>query len=424
MKSYKELLTEMLKPLDAHYMCRILMSKFHFTDLQTRIKHNSVDEIELLTNDDEHAKELFFSDDNEQNQKNIKILDKFLNKYHWYVNQVNANYEAILLQQRDVNDFSTTSTSDPANFKDGEEDLDVVTSNIKEYGFIHVSKAPPEIVAKTGLRAKSSQTFDKHDERRIYLFSLAPQFVTTRENIVQKLEQGDLYSLTKLLSDCGSQLMMNVLAFAKERGAKYVYLIKRLQKPAKLYKDNAWTDFNHRDAIYTKDYNILPQDIVYLCTVSDLYTKTRVAGLMKDLSTTSELSTAVDRIDLEGETFEDRYNINLNDDYKQYVDELYKDNLYLRRIINLASKLLAAEYNVKMEPTEVLYELARKKDVLDYVEEKSNEIEEKITNIRDTYGDSIAASQRIRKVYTNFADFIMATVLEMIDYKNNKKNYR
>jgi len=422
MKSYKELLTEMLKPVDAGVMCKLLKDRFSFKNLNTRHKHNGVDEIELLTDEDERAHNLFFSRDYKTNKENIDKLDKFLNKFHWYVNQINNHFQAVLLQQRDVHDFSTTTTSDPTTFADGEEDINVITSNIKDYGFIHVSSAPPEVLLKTGLRPKSSQTFDKHDERRIYLFSLAPQFLTNRENIVQELENGNTRALLNAMTDSGTPLAENIAAFAKERRAKYVYLIKKLQKPAKLYKDNAWTDFNHRDAIYTKDYAILPQDIQYVCETKDLFAMSKVYNVINNL-TSQDLDTAVDRLDFEGK-LDDKWNVNLNADYKVYVDETFNENFYLRRIVNLASKLLVSEYNVKLEPKEVLYLLARNKDVLDYVAEKTNTIAEKIEDIRDTYGESEAATQRIRRIYANFSDFVVANVLEHIDYKNNKKRYR
>lgn len=416
MKSYKELLNEMFKPLSGDQMLRIIQRKYPSAILQAGRFNDTTNTIAIPCADDDNAYEEFFSRDEKANELNKKKLDDMLRPYHWYVNQTNDRRKAIVIQQRDIHDVNSTTTYDPSNYID--TDKDELLSNeadIREYGFIHVTPIAPSILQRTGLRAKSSGTFDKHDEKRIYLFSLAPQFITNRENLSNELSSGSngLEKLATVMSDEGTPLSLLICSFVEARNnyfkdeedkIKYVYFIKKLQKPAKLYKDNAWTDIYSLDALYTKDYNIMPQDVVYLGTIEELEEATKQEISNSNLST-SRRSTSIGEVDASEPI--DQHDV-------AQLTNMYNDDICTRRVINLATNLLKSQYSIEMTPQEVIKKASR---IVDYLDRVMFQLAFKLKFI-EMDGDlsDMTKRQFARRLYATVADPIVATVLADIDY--------
>lgn len=424
MKSYKELLLEMLKPLTGDQMLKKIQRRYPDSFLQDSRFNDTANTIVIRCADDDLAREEFFGDDEEENERNKEKLNKLLSPYHWYVTQTNEERRAILIQQRDVNDISTINTYDPANYLDNTKSDDLVPnfSDIKQYGFIHVSPVAPSTLLRTGIRAKSSGTFDKHDEKRIYLFSLAPQYVTDRPDYHELLSNSGsgtqgLKALSDIMSDEGTMLNTMICQFVEARNEyfkddedkiKYVYFIKNLQKPAKLYKDNAWTDLFTLDAMYTKDYNILPGDIVYLGTIDQLESLTR-----RELNNTnipsSRRDTAVGAIDTPDSTDEDDL---------EAMRHLYYANIHARRVVNLAVNLLSEQYGVDTTPEEVCNSASK---IIKYLYVSISRLEGKIDTIQTS--DELTEKEKrlyLRRVYATVADPIVAAVLKDKNYGKYK----
>lgn len=416
MKSYKELLNEMFKPLSGDQMLRIIQRKYPSAILQAGRFNDTTNTIAIPCADDDNAYEEFFSRDEKANELNKKKLDDMLRPYHWYVNQTNDRRKAIVIQQRDIHDVNSTTTYDPSDYIDADKDeLLSNEANIREYGFIHVTPIAPSILQRTGLRAKSSGTFDKHDEKRIYLFSLAPQFITNRENLSNELSSGSngLEKLATVMSDEGTPLSLLICSFVEARNnyfkdeedkIKYVYFIKKLQKPAKLYKDNAWTDIYSLDALYTKDYNIMPQDVVYLGTIEELEEATKQEISNSNLST-SRRSTSIGEVDASEPI--DQHDV-------AQLSNMYNDDIYTRRVINLATNLLKSQYNIEMTPQEVIKKASR---IVSYLDRVMFQLAFKLKFI-EMDGDLSDMSKRqfARRLYATVADPIIATVLADVDY--------
>ena len=410
MKSYKELLTEMLKPLNGDLMLKKLQTKFDDVFLQSDRYNDTTNTIVIRCVDDDDAREYFFGDDEHMNKYHIKELNSFLKPFNWYVNQINDKRRSIVVQQRDIKDVTSTTTYDPGNFLNSSEDVLVPsTANIKQYGFVHVTNITPEQMAQTGIRAKNSDTFDKHDEKRIYLFSLAPQFITSRPNLLATLstyheDRTGLKELAKVLTDESAPLATEICQFAKIRGVNYVYFVKKLQTPAKLYKDNAWTDTYTLDAMYTKDYSILPEDIVFLGTVKDLrfYSEKEIRDSQLD---DDRRSTSVGEIDVSDP---------INPEDIKLVQDLYENDIHTRRAIHLAVYLLKTQYGVELTPEEVIKRSAR---IAEYLQHVMSRISLKMHMLQDDDDISdIAKQQYTRKYYMTIADPIIGAVLGDIDY--------
>lgn len=420
MKSYKELLLEMLKPLSGEQMLKKIQRKYPDSFFQDDHLNDTANSIVIRCTDDDLAREEFFGDDEEENERNKEKLNKLLSPYHWYVTQTNNVRQAILIQQRDVNDIANIRTYDPANYLDDKDSVELIPnfSDIKQYGFIHVSPVAPSTLLRTGIRAKSSGTFDKHDEKRIYLFSLAPQYVTDRPDYHELLStsgnggQG-LKALSDIMSDEGTMLNTLICQFVEARNEyfkddegkiKYVYFVKNLQKPAKLYKDNAWTDLFTLDAMYTKDYNILPGDISYLGTIDQLESITK-----RELNNTnipsSRRDTAVGLIDTPDSTDEDDL---------ESMRHLYYANIHTRRVVNLAVNLLGEQYGVDTTPEEVCDSASK---IIKYLYVSIARIEEKLDTIQSA--DDLTEKEKrlfVRRLYATVADTIVAAVLKDKNY--------
>jgi len=420
MKSYKELLLEMLKPLTGDQMLKKIQHRYPDSFLQADRFNDTANTIVIRCADDDLARKEFFGDDEEENERNKEKLNKLLSPYHWYVTQTNVERRAILIQQRDVNDISNIRTYDPANYLDDTDSTELVPnfSDIKQYGFIHVSPVAPSTLLRTGIRAKSSGTFDKHDEKRIYLFSLAPQYVTDRPDYHELLSNAGsgsqgLNALSDIMSDEGTMLNTLICQFVEARNEyfkddedkiKYVYFIKNLQKPAKLYKDNAWTDLFTLDAMYTKDYNILPNDITYLGTIDQLESITR-----RELNNTnvpsSRRDTAVGEIDTPESTDEDDL---------EAMRHLYYANIHARRVVNLAVNLLGEQYGVDTTPEEVCNSASK---IIRYLYVSISRLESKIDSIQSA--DDLTEKEKrlfVRRLYATVVDPIVAAVLKDMNY--------
>lgn len=424
MKSYKELLLEMLKPLTGDQMLKKIQRKYPVSFLQDSRFNDTANTIVIRCADDDLAREEFFGDDEEENERNKEKLNKLLSPYHWYVTQTNVDHQVIIIQQRDVNDIANIRTYDPANYLDDTNSDDLVPnfSDIKQYGFIHVSPVAPSTLLRTGIRAKSSGTFDKHDEKRIYLFSLAPQYVTDRPNYHELLSNSGsggqgLKALSDIMSDEGTMLNVLICQFVEARNEyfkddkdkiRYVYFIKNLQKPAKLYKDNAWTDLFTLDAMYTKDYNILPSDITYLGTIDQMESITRHEINNTNIPS-SRRDTAVSEIDVPDSTDEDDL---------EAMRHLYYANIHARRVVNLAINLLSEQYGVDTTPEEVCNSASK---IFKNLYNTILRIESKIDTIQST--DDLTEKEKriyVRRAYATVADPIVAAVLEDKNYGKTK----
>lgn len=423
MKSYKELLLEMLKPLTGNQMLKKIKRRYPDSFLQDRF-NDTANTIVIRCADDDAAREEFFGDDEEENERNKEKLNKLLSPYHWYVTQTIAEHQTIIIQQRDVNDIANIRTYDPANYLDDTDSTELVPnfSDIKQYGFIHVSPVAPSTLLRTGIRAKSSGTFDKHDEKRIYLFSLAPQYVTDRPNYHELLSNSGsggqgLKALSDIMSDEGTMLNVLICQFVEARNEyfkddedkiKYVYFIKNLQKPAKLYKDNAWTDLFTLDAMYTKDYNILPSDITYLGTIDQMESITRHEINNTNIPS-SRRDTAVSEIDVPDSTDEDDL---------EAMRHLYYANIHARRVVNLAINLLSEQYGVDTTPEEVCNSASK---IFKNLYNAILRIESKFDTIQST--DDLTEKEKriyVRRAYATVADPIVAAVLEDKNYGKTK----
>ena len=420
MKSYKELLLEMLKPLTGDQMLKKIQRKYPDSFIQDSRFNDTANTIVIRCADDDTAREEFFGDDEEENERNKEKLNKLLSPYHWYVTQTNVELRSIIIQQRDVNDIANVRTYDPANYLDNTDSSDLIPnfSDIKQYGFIHVSPVAPSTLLRTGIRAKSSGTFDKHDEKRIYLFSLAPQYVTDRPNYHELLSNSGrggqgLKALSDIMSDEGTMLNVLICQFVEARNEyfkddedkiKYVYFIKNLQKPAKLYKDNAWTDLYTLDAMYTKDYNILPSDITYLGTIEQLESLTR-----REINNTnvpsSRRDTAVGEIDVPD---------SIDEKDLESMRHLYYANIHARRVVNLTVNLLGEQYGVDTTPEEVCNSAAK---IVRYLYVSIAKLEEKLDTIQSA--DELTEKEKrlfVRRLYATVADPIVAAVLKDKNY--------
>ena len=424
MKSYKELLLEMLKPLSGNQMLKKIQHRYPDSFIQDSRFNDTANTIVIRCADDDLAREEFFGDDEEENERNKEKLNKLLSPYHWYVTQTNVYHQVIIIQQRDVNDIANIRTYDPANYLDDTNSDDLVPnfSDIKQYGFIHVSPVAPSTLLRTGIRAKSSGTFDKHDEKRIYLFSLAPQYVTDRPNYRELLSNSGsggqcLKALSDIMSDEGTMLNVLICQFVEARNKyfkddedkiKYVYFIKNLQKPAKLYKDNAWTDLFTLDAMYTKDYNILPSDITYLGTIDQMESITRHEINNTNIPS-SRRDTAVSEIDVPVSTDEDDL---------EAMRHLYYANIHARRVVNLAINLLSEQYGVDTTPEEVCNSASK---IFKNLYNAILRIESKFDTIQST--DDLTEKEKriyVRRAYATVADPIVAAVLEDKNYGKTK----
>lgn len=424
MKSYKELLLEMLKPLSGDQMLKKIQHRYPDSFIQDSRFNDTANTIVIRCADDDLAREEFFGDDEEENERNKEKLNKLLSPYHWYVTQTNVYHQVIIIQQCDVNDIANIRTYDPANYLDDTNSDDLVPnfSDIKQYGFIHVSPVAPSTLLRTGIRAKSSGTFDKHDEKRIYLFSLAPQYVTDRPNYHELLSNSGsggqgLKALSDIMSDEGTMLNVLICQFVEARNKyfkddedkiKYVYFIKNLQKPAKLYKDNAWTDLFTLDAMYTKDYNILPSDITYLGTIDQMESITRHEINNTNIPS-SRRDTAVSEIDVPVSTDEDDL---------EAMRHLYYANIHARRVVNLAINLLSEQYGVDTTPEEVCNSAS---NIFKNLYNAILRIESKFDTIQST--DDLTEKEKriyVRRAYATVADPIVAAVLEDKNYGKTK----
>jgi hypothetical protein len=420
MKSYEELLLEMLKPLTGDQMLKKIQRRYPDSFLQDDRFNDTANTIVIRCADDDLARKEFFGDDEEENERNKEKLNKLLSPYHWYVTQTNNVRQSIIIQQRDVNDIANIRTYDPADYLDNTDSTELIPnfSDIKQYGFIHVSPVAPSTLLRTGIRAKNSGTFDKHDEKRIYLFSLAPQYVTDRPDYHELLSNSGsggqgLKALSDIMSDEGTMLNTLICQFVEARNEyfkddedkiKYVYFIKNLQKPAKLYKDNAWTDLFTLDAMYTKDYNILPGDITYLGTIDQLESITR-----RELNNTNVPSSRRDTAVGEINTPE-----SIDEDDLEAMHHLYYANIHARRVVNLAINLLSEQYGIDASPKEVCDSASK---IIRYLYNAVLRLESKIDTIQST--DDLTEKEKrlyVRRVYATVADPVVAAVLKDKNY--------
>lgn len=417
MRSYKELLTEMLNPLPANKLEKIL-KRMGFDTFNKTSSNSEIAELVVSPGDDKAIEDEYFFDNIDDGKKK---LDKFLSKYHWYVNQSRSN--AMLLQQRNVHDINRTVTADPTVLKDDEDDTPEGESDIREYGFIHVSDVPPNVMARTGIRAKSSGTFDKHDEKRIYLFSLAPQFITNRDNITEYMSKGNLgvSALATIMTDDGVQLSSQICMFMDRRYEdkpgveKYVYFIDKLQKPAKIYRDSVWGANLCRDAVYTKDYSIPPSNIKFLCTYDELREATVEYGRNMDLDFDS-IDTAVDYVEKN-----DISDVPINDErYINIARSLCYDDLHVRRAMKLAVKLLHTQYNFDVTYDQLFNLLLKQPSTLSYLTRFAQRADAAIYMIKGVTEER--RQQVVRRVYGRLADAIVATALLQADYRERKQS--
>ena len=416
MKSFKEFLTEHLKPVDFKTITKVLTSNGIPADKISRITRSFFDSECLSIDCNDVLKDAYFSENETENKKNIEKLNNSLLKYKWSVNYVNSEENKIWIRQQNIRDISTTTTVDPSdwiNAAEDDTDLKPTTYDIRKYGFLHVTDIPPDIITRTGLRAKESKTFDKHDEKRIYLFSLAPGFINRRPNITDNVTPETIASLR---CDTTYPLAHYIVNFAEARVTsetedpnthKYVYFIKQLPKPAKIYKDDMFhRDTNLRNAVFIKDYNIPPSYIQFVCTIDEL--KDAVANMCVD------------------DGFPTASNIDMllpNSKYKRIIDnklydklaETYKNNSMFKRIIHLARHILLNSYEYNLSVDEILklcstdaiivrnlyYELFECETAMEYLHDETNQKKEVV----------------YRAFYSRYADMIVAVVLNALNHK-------
>lgn len=422
MKRFKVFLTEHLKPVDFKTITKVLVSNGIPSDKISRITRSFFDAECLSIDCKKNAlKDVFFSENEAENKKNVEKLNNSLLKYKWSVNYVDDIDNQIWIRQQNIHDINTTTTVDPRdwlNASDDDIDLKQTTHDIRKYGFLHVTNIPPNQITRTGLRAKESKTFDKHDEKRIYLFSLAPGFINRRPNITNNVTPEIIASLQ---CDSNYPLAHYIVNFAAARvtsetedpnAYKYLYFIKQIPKPAKIYKDDMFhRNSNLRNAVFIKDYNIPPSDIQYVCTIDELKNALiKMYGSDYDLrffSTTSFIDTLADNI---------KYKPIIDNNLYDKLAETYRTNTMFKRIVHLARHILLSSYEYNLSVDEILklfttdkivvhnlyYELFEDEEVMEYLHdviEQNNEFE-------------------YRTFYNRYADMIVAVALSAMNHKD------
>lgn len=271
MERFKHFLTEMMQPVSLEQMQYILQSRLGiYADVQeskTDLENYGTPELivdfrQYIESLPEYAKLRDNIAKGEFVKNKFKEFTKLLSTNQWYVNLVSDSCEEFLIKARDTHAIDKTGY---INYNDEIEDR-----SLYQYGFIHVSKVKPEILLKTGLRAKSSKTYDKHDEKRIYLFPLADTF-DVKHGYNDDANVNDISLKTISLMKLSDETLGSSIAnMADMINAEFVYYIKKLQKPAKLYHDDRYDVEITNTAVYTKDYNIPAENIEYLGTVDEL----------------------------------------------------------------------------------------------------------------------------------------------------------
>lgn len=260
MKSFKQYLNEMMHPMDAELLRKQIVKQFNLDDSDARRKEFSEDDVGIVL--DKYALDY--------HNVTADAINKLIAPHRWSINQNNDT--RMLLKPMDTNPVAQNKTLDFDDMSAQE-----TANQLRDYGFIHVSQATPEVILSSGIRAKSSATWDQHDEKRIYLFSLAPQLVKRKSSYRNASSSVDCDYLASLWTDENDNLAKMIYHFAKERFKKepnkpiFVYYINKLQKPAQLYVDKQFFGNNFQyTALYTKDYAISPDNIACLGTVEDL----------------------------------------------------------------------------------------------------------------------------------------------------------
>ncbi len=274
------------------------------------------------------------------------------------------------------------------------------------------------MITRTGLRAKESKTFDKHDEKRIYLFSLAPGFINRRPNITNNVTPETIASIQ---CDSNYPLAHYIINFAADRvtsetedpnAYKYLYFIKQIPKPAKIYKDDMFhRNSNLRNAVFIKDYNIPPSDIRFVCTIDELkdaLIKTYgnddgfgfpTASVIDTLAPNSKRKRVID-----------------NKLYDKLA-ETYKNNSMFKRIVYLARHILLSSYEYNLSVDEILKLFSTDKRVVRnlYYELFEDEDENAMEYL---HGATKQKKEVVyRAFYSRYADMIVAVVLNAMNHK-------
>ena len=415
MKSYKEFINEMLKPISAEVMCKLL-NKAGYGDAsiyKEQLYDTDIKYIVIKLPKDISELDIYSDNDEKKIYDNyIEDINKFAQTYNWYVNQ--SRPSAVLLQQRNVNNITTVRTIDAADAMQHGELINNV-HDIKSYGFIHVTNAEPNVIAKTGLRAKSSETFDKHDEKRIYMFSLAPQFIVNRK-------QHAITNLAELVSirrDNNALLANDIVEFAEARDVEYVYFIKYLQKPAKIYRDDMFDDNKNNDIVYTKDYNIDANAIVYLGTVVQLHKLLDEYKniLDKDDKTGFSHDTKVNDIDyVDSAWTKDRQQQTQN--FKKLADATLSSNS-AALAIKFINKLIYNKYNIDIDTRKMLMYVCANNTSTNAVAKLLSALPAKIIKIKHKYTDNDVIRAKLRIELATLASIIISTILKFRKFTNN-----
>lgn len=422
MKRFKVFLVEHLKPVDLKTITKVLVSNGIPSDKISRLTRSFFDAECLSINCNDVLKDVFFSENEAENKKNIEKLNNSLLKYKWSVNYVNQEGNEIWIRQQNIHDISSTTTADPGDWATATEDdtdLKQTTYDIRKYGFLHVTDIPPNQITRTGLRAKESKTFDKHDEKRIYLFSLAPGFINRRPNITNNITPETIASIQ---CDTSYPLAHYIVNFAADRvtsetedpnAYKYLYFIKRLPKPAKIYKDDMFhRNSNLRNAVFIKDYNIPPSDIQFVCTIDELKdalikTYGKVDGY--GFPTTSIIDTLAD-----------------NSKSKRMIDsklydklaETYRTNTMFKRIVHLARHILLSSYEYNLSVDEILKLFSTDQTVVRNLYYELFEDEDEIA-MEYLHGATKQDKEVVyRTFYSRYADMIVAVALNAMNHKD------
>lgn len=421
MKRFKVFLTEHLKPVDLKTITKVLTSNGIPADKISRLTRSFFDSECLSIDCNDVLKDVFFSENEAENTKNIEKLNNSLLKYKWSVNFVNSDENQIWIRQQNIHDISSTTTADPGDWATATEDeteLKLTTYDIRKYGFLHVTDIPPDMITRTGLRAKESKTFDKHDEKRIYLFSLAPGFINRRPNITNNVTPETIASIQ---CDSNYPLAHYIINFAADRvtsetedpnAYKYLYFIKQIPKPAKIYKDDMFhRNSNLRNAVFIKDYNIPPSDIRFVCTIDELkdaLIKTYgnddgcgfpTASVIDTLAPNSKRKRVID-----------------NKLYDKLA-ETYKNNSMFKRIVYLARHILLSSYEYNLSVDEILKLFSTDKRVVRnlYYELFEDEDENAMEYL---HGATKQKKEVVyRAFYSRYADMIVAVVLNAMNHK-------
>lgn len=420
MKRFKVFLVEHLKPVDLKTITKVLVSNGIPSDKISRLTRSFYDAECISIDCNDVLKDVFFSENEAENKKNVEKLNNSLLKYKWSVNYVDQDEYQIWIRQQNIHDISSTTTADPGDWATAAEDdtdLKQTTYDIRKYGFLHVTDIPPNQIMRTGLRAKESKTFDKHDEKRIYLFSLAPGFINRRPNITNNVTPETIASLQ---CDSSYPLAHYIVNFAADRvtsetedpnAYKYLYFIKRIPKPAKIYKDDMFhRNSNLRNAVFIKDYNIPPSDIQFVCTIDELKdalikTYGNVDGY--GFPTASVIDSLAD-----------------NSKSKRIIDsklydklaETYRTNSMFKRVVNLARHILLNSYEYNLSVDEILKLFSTDKVVVRNLYYELFDDEDAIEYLHGaTKQDKTVV---YRTFYSKYADMIVAVALNAMNHKD------